>query len=77
MERDLLAGEVARLQNQAVRLEQRKLFLTYDDLKFSGVLGSSVKEFAFFHDFDCNEAFLELINYDDDSEEGLCENLVR
>ena len=63
VERDLLAREVAELRDQVVCLEQRKLCLTYDDLKPGGVLGSSVKEFTFFLDFDCNKAFLELINY--------------
>ena len=63
MERDLLAREVARLRDQAVLLEQCKLCLIYDDLKPDGVLGLSVKEFIFFPDFDCNEVFLELINY--------------
>ena len=76
VERDLLAREIAGLRDQVVRLEQRKLCLTYNNLKPSGVLGSLVKEFTFFPDFDCNGAFLKLINYGDNGEKGLCENLV-
>ena len=76
-ERDLLVRKVVGLQDKVVSLEQRRLCLTYNDLKPGGMLESSVKEFTFFPDFECNEAFLELINFGDDGEEGLCQNMVR
>lgn len=42
-------------------------------------MAGAVKVFTFFPNFDCNGAFLELINFLDGCEqrEGLCKNLVR
>ena len=36
-----------------------------------------MKDFTFFPDFDCNEAFLELLNFAEEGKPGICENLVR
>ena len=42
------------------------------------VVASFVKEFAFFPDFDCNDTFLELVNYGDGCRpgDGLFENMA-
>ena len=57
-------------------LEQRKVRLSYDNLQPRGALSAAVKDFTFFPDFDCNEAFLELLNFAREGKLGLCENLV-
>ena len=59
------------------KLEQRKVCLLYDDLQPGGALGAAVKDFTFFPDYDCNEAFLELLNFAEEGKPGLCEDLVR
>ena len=48
-------------------------------LRTGGILEKFVKDFTFFPDFDCNNAFIDLINYTDgcDPGEGLYENMVR
>ena len=79
LERDGLKKEVEEMSGYIVELEARKVTLSYDDLKPGGTLADSVADFTFFPDFDCNEAFLDLINYTEACEpgEGLCENMVR
>ena len=54
-------------------------FLSYDDLRPGGKLSAFVKDFTYFPDFDCNDAFLDLINFTEGCPpgDGLCENLVR
>ena len=60
-------------------LERRGVRLSYNDLRPGGVLGNSVKEFTFFLNVGCNDAFLDIINNTDGCEpgEGLCGNMVR
>ena len=55
------------------------MVLTYDELRPGGVLADHVKDFTFFPNFKCNDAFLDLINFTEESEpgDGLCEGLVR
>ena len=83
LERDQLKEENVKLKAAIERLEQRleesKFVLSYEDLKPGGALANYVNDFTFFPDFDCNDAFLDLINYTEACEEGngLCENLVR
>ena len=60
-------------------LEAQKNYITYADLKPGGILSDVVKDFAFFPDFDSNDAFLDVINFSEVCEpgNGLCENLAR
>jgi hypothetical protein len=60
-------------------LEHHLIHLLYDDLKPGGILAKAVNELSFFPDFECNNAFLELINftYGCEPREGLCEIFVR
>ena len=53
--------------------------MSYEDLRPGGVLGKHVNDFTFFPNFECNDAFLDLVNFTDHCEpgQGLCENLVR
>ena len=76
-ENDLLTQEVNGLRSLVSKLEQRKVCLSYDDLQPGGALGAAVKDFTFFPDYDCNEAFLELLNFAEEGKPGLCEDLVR
>ena len=52
--------------------------MSYDDLRTYGALGSFVKEFTFFPNFECNDVLLDLINFSDgcDTGEGLCDNMA-
>ena len=78
-ENKLLKEKVSRLQQEVGQLESRKLRLSYKDLYPGGALAGSVKEFTFFPDVECNDAFLALINFSDECDpgDGICENLVR
>ena len=78
VERDGLKEEVDRLGSLILDLERSRIHLSYDDLRPGGVLAKAMKEFTFFPDFECNDAFLELINFTDGCEpgEGLCEKFV-
>ena len=83
LERDQLKEENAELRAKIHDLErqlkERKYVLSYDDLKPGGALCNHVSDFTFFPDFDCNENFLDVINYTEACEEGrgVCENLSR
>ena len=44
-------------------LDNSRLCLTYDDLCNGGALAKSVKDFTFFPDVSCCNAFLDLINF--------------
>ena len=48
-------------------------------MKSGGILGKHVKDFTFSPDCDCNDAFLDLLNFTEGCEEGngLCENLAQ
>ena len=61
-ENNLLKEKVSRLKQEVVQLESRKLRLSYKALYPIGALAGSVKEFTFFLDVKCNDAFLTLIN---------------
>ena len=78
-ERDNLLKENAKLRALIEQLESKKMVLTYDELRPGGVLADHVKDFTFFPNFKCNDAFLHLINFTEESEpgDGLCEGLVR
>ncbi|KAL7552028.1 hypothetical protein ACHAWF_017126 [Thalassiosira exigua] len=77
LERDQLKQENSHLQDLVAQLEQRKLVLSYDDLRPDGVLADH--DFTHFPDFESNDAFLDLINFAEGCApgDGLCENLVR
>ena len=59
--------------------KDKKDYFCYDDLKLGGCLSKHVGLFTFFDDYDCNDAFLEMINHTIrcDKGKGICENLVR
>ena len=67
--------------DRLIRKVDKDRYLRYDDLRPDGLLGKNVKDFTFFYDFDCNDAFLDSINYADGSEgslpqaDGMCEIL--
>ena len=83
LERDQLKEENAELRAKIHDLErqlkEKKYVLSYDDLKPGGALCNHVSDFTFFPDFDCNENFLDVINYTEACDEGrgVCENLAR
>ena len=79
IERDKLLEENSRLKSKIEELEEKKLVLSYEDLKPGGVLEDFVKDFTYFPNFACNDAFLHLINFTEGCEpgKGFCENLVR
>ena len=83
LERDQLKEENAELRAKIHDLErqlkEKKYVLSYDDLKPGGALCNHVSDFTFFPDFDCNENFLDVINYTEacDKGRGVCENLAR
>ena len=62
VERNQLSKEVGKFRDRVAVFEARKAKLTYDDLRPSGALGNSVGRFTF-SKFDCNDSFLDLINY--------------
>jgi hypothetical protein len=59
--------------------KEKKDHLSYDDLKPGGRLAKHVGLFTFFDDFECNNAFLDVINHTigRGKGKGVCENLVR
>lgn len=79
LERDNLLDQNKELKSKIEMLEQKKCVITYDMLRSGGQLHKYVNDFTFFPDVECNDAFLDMINYTEGCEEGngLCENLVR
>ena len=79
IERDNLKEECRRLNDVLDEVNTQQYHLLFDDLRPSGALASFVKDFTFFPDFECNDAFLDLINFADGREpgDGLCENMAR
>lgn len=83
LERDQLKEENVELRAKIEDLEQKlkgmNHSLSYDDIKPGGLLGKHVHNFTFFPNFECNDAFLEVLNYSEACEEGkgVCENLAR
>ena len=51
----ILVREVAGLWDKIASLDQCKMCLTYDEPKPGGILGSLVKGFNFFPDFECRK----------------------
>eukprot|EP00562_Extubocellulus_spinifer_P031445 CAMPEP_0178710732 /NCGR_PEP_ID=MMETSP0699-20121125/17939_1 /TAXON_ID=265572 /ORGANISM="Extubocellulus spinifer, Strain CCMP396" /LENGTH=841 /DNA_ID=CAMNT_0020359303 /DNA_START=197 /DNA_END=2725 /DNA_ORIENTATION=+ len=79
VENEKLKGELNRLQKRLDEALERKITLTFDDLKPGGFLGDYVSEFTYFPTYDANVAFLDLINYTEGrpAGDGFCENLLR
>ena len=78
VEHNELREKVNRLGSLFLDLERCRVHLLYANLKPGGVLAKAVKDFTFFPDFECNDAFLELLNFTDSCEprEGLYKNFV-
>jgi hypothetical protein len=71
------AAEISELQNRLTRLAEDKA-LVYQDLAIGGRLHRFVAEYTFFDSFETNEAFLAVVNWDDDkTDDGLCVGLRR
>ena len=79
LECDLLRKKVNFLKKVIVDLEWRVICLLYTNVKPGGRLNGSVEYFTFFPNFDCNDAFLDVVNYTNGCEpgEGLCGIMVR
>eukprot|EP00562_Extubocellulus_spinifer_P035568 CAMPEP_0178697744 /NCGR_PEP_ID=MMETSP0699-20121125/10158_1 /TAXON_ID=265572 /ORGANISM="Extubocellulus spinifer, Strain CCMP396" /LENGTH=836 /DNA_ID=CAMNT_0020343741 /DNA_START=97 /DNA_END=2607 /DNA_ORIENTATION=- len=71
--------KLKRLQKRLEEALERKITLTFDDLKPGGFLGEYVSEFTYLPTYDANVAFLDLINYTEGrpAGDGFCENLMR
>ena len=70
-ENNLLKEKVGRLEKEITELESRKLRLSYNDLYPGGTLAGLVKEFTFFPTVECNDKFLALINFSDETRRHL------
>lgn len=70
LEHAQLSKEVGKLWDRVTTLKTRKVKLNYDDLRPGGALGNIVGKFTFFSNFDCNDAFFDLINYTETCEPG-------
>jgi len=79
IERDHLHAMNSELREKIELVQREKRLLTYDELRDGGILSNFAKDFTFFPNIACNDAFLDLINYTEGCEpgNGLCENLVR
>ena len=71
-----------KLEGKMKHLQQQKAIIPYYNLAPGGLLSEFVQDFTYFSDFETNDAFLDMLNYADHSEEsrklgGLCEHLVR
>lgn len=71
---DALAKENVDLKEKLAALEKGKVLLSYDELRPGGILADYVLDFTFFPDFQCNEHFLDALNFEP---HNLCQNLVR
>ena len=69
---------VSHLKKMIVDLERHGVCMLYIDVKPGGHLDGSAEYFTFFSDFNCGDAFLDVVNYTDGCEPGqdLCENNV-
>jgi hypothetical protein len=69
------AAEISEIHNRLIRLAEENTLL-YDDLAIGERLHRYVAEYTFFDSFDTNEAFLAVLNRDDDTtDDGLCVRL--
>ena len=69
----------AVIEDLEQKLKEKNWYLSYDDIKPGRTLGKYVSDFTFFPNFECNDAFLEVLNYSEARDEGMgvCENLAR
>jgi hypothetical protein len=66
------AAEMSELQNRLIRLAEENA-LVYDDLAIGGCFDIFVAEYTFFDSFGTYEAFLAVLDRDDDTTDGgLC-----
>eukprot|EP00984_Skeletonema_dohrnii_P017350 scaffold7876_cov70-Skeletonema_dohrnii-CCMP3373.AAC.2 len=74
-----LERRIKELEQKIEKLEKEGKVISYDDLKPGGTLANSVKDFTFFPNYICNEAFLDVINHTSDrpAGKGVCENMKR
>ena len=75
---DRLREEVNHLSDLVADLQCFRIHLLYDNVRPGDVLAKAVKEFTLVLDFECSDAFFELINYTHGCEpgEGLYKNCL-
>ena len=76
---DILTDEIKALHDRLDKLKSHQLPLTAEHFKPGGALEKFVADYTFFPDWDCNEAFLHLVNFTEGCPpgDGLCENMRR
>lgn len=71
---ETLTRENDALREKLAALENGKVLLSYEELRPGGILDGYAADFTLFPNFECNEHFLEALNF---APHNLCQDLIR